>query len=153
VVFNSKRSGTINLWTQAFAGGEARQLTFDKESMGFARWSPDGTLLAFQMKRGDDDHVAVMPSSGGSVTQLTFDRGRNAPRSWSPESDKILFAGTREHVSNLWWVSRTTREHKQVTSYTKLNVSVEAASWSPQGDRIAYEYAEIRGNVWILQLR
>jgi Tol biopolymer transport system component len=121
--------------------------------MGFARWSPDGRWLAFQVKRGDDDHVAVMPSNGGNHTQLTFERGRSAPRSWSPDGDKILFAGTREHMSNLWWVSRTTKEEKQLTRYRKPNVSVEAASWSPRGDRVVYEYAEIRGNVWILQLR
>jgi Tol biopolymer transport system component len=153
VVFNSKRSGTINLWMQAFAGGEPRQLTFDKESMGFARWSPDGRLLAFQMKRGDDDHLAIMPSEGGPCTQLTFERGRSAPRSWSPDGDKILFAGTRDNMANLWWVSRATKVQRQVTSYQKLNVSVEAASWSPLGDRIVYEYAEIKGNVWTLQLR
>lgn len=66
---------------------------------GVPCWSPDGQLLALEIKRGDDTHIAVVPSKGGAPTQLTFKRGQSWPYSWSPDGDKILFAGARDEVS------------------------------------------------------
>src|SRR2546423_5723428 len=61
VMFNSRKGGPINLWTVPVAGGEARQLTFDQEMIGFPCWSPDGQFIAAEMKRGDDTHIVIMP--------------------------------------------------------------------------------------------
>lgn len=48
MVFNSKASGTINLWTAPTDAGTPKQLTFDRELMGFACWSPDGKYLVYE---------------------------------------------------------------------------------------------------------
>lgn len=130
-----------------------KQLTFDKEAMGFPCWSPDGQFLAFEVKRGDSTHIGIMPSAGGQVVELTSDRGQSWPHSWSPDGDKITFAGFRNGFWNLWWVSRTSRALKQVTNYRKLNAFVRYPAWSPQGDRIVYEYTETTGNIWLMELK
>lgn len=153
VAFNSTRGGTMNTAVIAVDGGEARQLTADKEFMGFACWSPDGKLLALQVGRGDDTHVAVMPSGGGDITQLTSDKGQSWIYSFSPDGDRIAFAGFRNGYWNLWWVSRSTRQQKQLTSYAKLNAYVRYPAWSPLGNQIAYEYAETTGNIWLAELK
>ncbi|HEU0174323.1 MAG TPA: winged helix-turn-helix domain-containing protein [Blastocatellia bacterium] len=157
LAFNSRAGGAINVWTLALADGTTKQLTFDQEMMGFPCWSPDGQDLAFEVKRGDDTHIAMIPSDGlrdgGSYTQLTFDRGQSWPGSWSPGGDKIAFAGQRDGVWNIWWVSRDGRAQKRVTNYTKLNIYVRYPAWSPRGNQIVYEYAETTGNIWMMELK
>jgi eukaryotic-like serine/threonine-protein kinase len=155
LTFNRKDAdGRINLWVATPAnGGQPRPLTSDRELMGFPAWSPDGRSLAFQMKRGDDTHLMVMPSEGGPAEQLTNEHGQSWLYSWSPDGDKILYAGFREGLWNVWWVSRTTGQQRRLTDYKKLNSFVRYPAWSPKGDRIAYEYSETSGNVWIADLK
>jgi Tol biopolymer transport system component len=153
IVFNSTRSGTTNLWMIPTSGGPAEQLTFDKEMMGFGSWSRDGTTLAFEVKHGLDQQIAIMPSSGGPLTELTSGPGLSWPFSWSPDGDKIAFSGLRNNYWNVYWVSRTTREQKQLTFYKKLNAFVRYPEWNPTGKRIIYEYSESTGNVWLMELK
>lgn len=153
LVYNSGRGGIINIWKLALDGGAPRQLTFDKELMGWPSWSPDGRLLAFEMKRGDDTHIGVMPSDGGEATQLTFERGQAWPHSWSPDGDKIAFAGFRNGVWNIWWVSLKDKTQKQLTNFDKLNAYVRYPAWSPLGTQIVFEYAEMTGNIWMMELK
>ncbi len=153
IVFNSKRTGTTNTWKIFLDGSELKQLTFDKEFTGYACWAPDGKLLGLQIKRGEDTHIGVMSSDGGPVTLMTFDKGQSWPNSFSPDGDKIAFAGFRDGVWNLWWVSRSTKQQKKLTGYSKVNSFVRYPGWSPSGDRIAYEYVEVTGNIWVAQIR
>jgi Tol biopolymer transport system component/DNA-binding winged helix-turn-helix (wHTH) protein len=153
LAYNSSNSGTINLWKVALDGGPARQLTFDKELMGWPSWSPDGRWLAFEMKRGDNTHIAIMPSDGGEVTQLTFDTGQSWPNSWSPDGEKIAFAGFRNGIWNIYRVSVKDRTQKQLTNFNKLNAYVRYPAWSPLGTQIVFEYAEMTGNIWMMELK
>ncbi|PWT90276.1 MAG: hypothetical protein C5B55_10000 [Blastocatellia bacterium] len=153
VLFNSKRSGTTNVWKVSIEGGNPKQLTFDNEMEGFACWSPDGKMIGVQIKRGGDTNIGIMPSDGGPVTQLTFDKGQSWLSSFSPDGDKLVFAGFREGVWNICWVSRSTREQKRITNYTRLNSFVRYPNWSPLGNQIAYEYAETTGNIWVADIK
>lgn len=153
IVFNSKKSGTINVWKISVAGGAPKQLTFDKEMIGFTCWSPDVKTFAVQIKRGDDTNIGTMPSDGGEITQLTFDKGQSWTHSFSPDGDKILFAGFRKGYWNVFWVSRSTKQQRQLTHYRKLSAFVRYPAWSPLGNQIAYEYAETTGNIWVADLK
>jgi len=154
MVFNlADDRGVINSWVVPVSGGQPKQVTFDKEFAGFGCWSPDGKFIAYQMKRGDDTFVMLMPAEGGEAIQLTSGHGRSWPASFSPEGDKILFAGERNGVWNVYWVSRSTKEQKQVTNYTRMNAFVRYPSWSPLGTQMAYEYSETTGNIWLMDLK
>ena len=153
IAFNLTEGGITNAWTVPVSGGPPKQLTFDKELAGFACWSPDGMFIAYQMKRGDDAYLMLMPSVGGESIQLTSGHGRSWPYSFSPDGDKIVFAGERGGLWNVWWVSRSTKQQKQVTNYAKPNSFVRYPSWSPLGNQIAYEYAETLGNIWLMELK
>src|SRR5207237_10865611 len=130
-----------------------RQLTFSEaDRMGFPCWSPDGQFLAFLASRSEEGYLMVMPASGGPATQLTFD-GESFVYSWSPDGDKLAFAGERGGVWNIYWISRGTKEQKQLTKYTKLNAFVRYPDWSPLGNQIVSEYAETTGNIWLMELK
>lgn len=47
ILFESTRSGTMQLWAIALAGGEAAKLTDVATGAGTATWSPDGKSIAF----------------------------------------------------------------------------------------------------------
>jgi Tol biopolymer transport system component len=153
VLFNSKRSGTINIWQIPIDGGAAKQITFDSEMAGFPTMSRDGRWIAVQLKRGGDTHVAVMPAEGGELIQLTDEPGQSWVNDWAPDNDRILFAGRRGTTWNVYSVSRTTREIKQLTNFDNLQSYVRYPAWSPLGDKIAYEYAESTGNLWMIELK
>jgi len=153
VAFISRRSGAPNIWVGPLDGGPPKQLTFEKESAGHPAWSPDGKWIAFEIRRGEDTHVAIIPSDGGELTQLTSDRGQSLVHDWSPDGERVLFAGQRNGIWNVWSVARSTKQQKQMTSYTKFDSYVRAPAWSPLGDRIVYEYAENTGNIWVIDLR
>jgi Tol biopolymer transport system component len=153
IAFNSTQGGTINVWTAPVEGGPPRQLTFDKELMGFPSWSPDGKFLAIEIKRGNDSNLGIIPSGGGTPIQLTSDHGQTFPHDWSPDGDKIVFAGLRNGIWNLWWVSRRDKTEKQITNYSKLNTYVRYPAWSPRGDQIVYEYGETTGNIWVMRMK
>jgi Tol biopolymer transport system component len=58
----------------------------------------------------------------------------------------------RDGVWNIWWVSRSTREEKKLTALTSFRSIVRYPAWSPRGDRIVYEFAEAKGNIYVAEL-
>jgi Tol biopolymer transport system component/DNA-binding winged helix-turn-helix (wHTH) protein len=153
VAYNSKRSGIPNIWVVPIDGSEPRQFTFDPEFAGFPAWSPDGKWLAVQIKRGPNTHVAVVPSSGGEIVQLTDGEGQSWVNGWAGDSDTVVFAGQRSGVWNVFSVSRTSREVRQLTHFTRLNTYVRYPALSPSGENVVYEFAETTGNIWMIDLK
>ncbi len=152
IAYHTRAGGTaFNVWVRDLATNENRQLTFDPELMGFPCWSPDGEWLTFQKKRGEDSFVMVIRSRGGKPVQLTSGSGESWPFSFSPDGDKIAFAAFREGGWNLWWVSRTRREQRQLTHFARLSTYVRYPAWSPQGDQIIFERAETTGDIWLVE--
>ncbi len=153
IAFNSAQPLTINIWTIPVEGGEPRQLTFDTEAIGWPCWSPDGKLLAIGIKRGADQNLGIMSSGGGEVTQLIFEPGQSWANDWSPDGDKILFAGQRKGIWNVYWYSLSTKSEKQLTHYTSSNHYVRYPTWSPLRNQIVFEYGESTGSVWLMELK
>lgn len=153
MALNLPTDGITNIWIVSLEDKNPVQLTFDHEFAGFPCWSPDGKVIAYQKKRGDDANIMVISTNGGEPTQLTFDRGRRWPFTFAPDGDHIAFAGENDGVWNVFWVSRSTKQRKQLTNYTKLNAYVRYPAWSPLGNQIVYEYAETTGNIWLMELK
>jgi Tol biopolymer transport system component/DNA-binding winged helix-turn-helix (wHTH) protein len=153
VAFHRIHKGVINVWTMPVSGGPARQLTFDKEAASFPIWSRDGRFIVYEIKRGGQAQIAIVPSGGGEPVQLTHDDGASWPFDVSPDGDKISFAGQREGIWNIYWISRSTKAEQQITRYTLPNLYVRYPAWSPRGDQIAYEHAQTTGNIWLMHLK
>ncbi|PYS86088.1 MAG: hypothetical protein DMF62_17015 [Acidobacteria bacterium] len=153
MAYQSKQSGTSNVFLRSSDGSQIRQMTFDEESAGFPAWSPDGKWLGIQLKRGADSFIGVMPSDGGPITQLTNEPGQSWVNDWAANGDEIIFAGQRSGIWNLYAVSRSTMKQRKLTNFTKLNTYVRYPVWSPANDRLAFEYAETTGNIWMVELK
>ena len=65
---------------------------------------------------------------------------------------RVVFAGKRDGVCNVYWVPREGGEERRVTNNTAVGVFIRYPAWSPRGDQIVYEYAAVRGNVWVMTL-
>jgi Tol biopolymer transport system component len=115
-------------------------------------WSPDGTSLAVELKRGDSTQVGVMDPVTGRIAELTTGRGQSWPHSWAPDGDRIAFAGERDAVWNLYTVSRSTKAVVPLTHFTSSSGYVRYPAWKPRGTRIVFERALETGAVWTMKL-
>jgi Tol biopolymer transport system component len=151
VAFNVIGSdGVVNAWVQRLDSGARRQVTFDRESISYPRWSQDGKWLTVNIKRGNTAQVGVVTANGGSVEQLTSGPGQRWPYSFSPNGDRIAFAGGGRGVWNIQTVSRRTREVQQLTHFTSGRALFPA--WSPGGTRIVFVHEDALTSLWTLAL-
>jgi Tol biopolymer transport system component/DNA-binding winged helix-turn-helix (wHTH) protein len=151
-VFQSFVDGVLNVWRVDLQSGEQRQLTSDKEGVGWPVPSPDGRWLGVELFRGADSTlVSVMPADGGSLRPIVATPGQNWVHSWSADSRHLAFAARRQGVWNVYAVSLE-GEERQLTHYTDVNSYVRYPAWSPRGDRIAYERTTSHSDVWVMDL-
>ncbi|HEY3138627.1 MAG TPA: winged helix-turn-helix domain-containing protein [Blastocatellia bacterium] len=151
--FNYSPGGFSNIGVTSCQGGSPRQLTFETTFTGFPSWSPDGQFIAYQTKCGDYQQVMAMPGSGGTAVQLTFENGDSWPFGWSPDGEKIAFAGSRNGIWNIWWVSRLDKSQRQLTRNSKAGVLMRFPAWSPLGNQIVYEQVELTSNIYVMDLK
>jgi tricorn protease len=95
-----------DLWGAPLAGGTAYRLTSHPGLELFAKFSPDGEMIAFTGQYGGDEQVYVMPAAGGEPRQLTFypATGPLPPRwgydnqvyGWAPDGQSILHRSRRD---------------------------------------------------------
>ncbi len=153
LTFTSRTAaGVLNAWVVPLDGGAPRQVTFDREGAGWACWSRDGKFLAVELLRGPDMHIALVPAAGGEPTILTHEKGLDWPYGWSPDGERIAFAGQRDGIWNIYWVSRHGGPEHRLTDYSSRNSFVRYPAWSPRGNQIVYENAETTGNIWLMDL-
>ena len=82
-----------NLWLAAVDDGEPRQFTFGDQNDGMARWSPDGSQIAFLSNRADKEkpsQIYLIGMNGGEARPLVAIEGEVSGLSWSPDGKRLL---------------------------------------------------------------
>jgi len=137
-----------DLWTAPASGGTATRLTAHPGLELFAKFSPDGQLIAFTGQYDGDEQVYVMPSGGGIPRQLTFDpaAGPLPPRGgydhqvvgWTPDGTGVVFRAATDADGVL---SRTALYTVSLKGGLQVKLPMPTAgpgSFSPDATRIAY---------------
>jgi TolB protein len=72
--------------------GAPEQLTFNAEEERAPAWSPDGTRIIFNCRRGGPDfEICVMNGDGTGQVQLTNNAVPDLTATWSPDGQQIVF--------------------------------------------------------------
>ena len=91
-VDKTANKSTTQIYVVPLSGGEMRQLTNDEHSSSSARWSPDGTTLAFISARDGESQIWTIDVSSGTLKQVTnISTGAGDPV-WSPDGKWLAFA-------------------------------------------------------------
>lgn len=104
-----KNEPRTDLWLVPTKPGKARQLTSDAAGDSSPAWSPDGELIAFVSKRGEDKQpqIYVIPVDGGEARRVTqVPTGTSSPK-WFPDSRRIAF------LSQVWTDLKTWSDMEQ----------------------------------------
>ncbi len=117
-----KNAGLTDLWLVPTKPGKARQLTSDAASDSSPAWSPDGELIAFVSKRGDDKEpqLYVIAVNGGEARRVTnVPTGVMAPK-WFPDSRRIAFLSQVWPDAKNWSEQQARVERQRDTKMTAL---------------------------------
>jgi serine/threonine protein kinase/Tol biopolymer transport system component len=156
-------AGDADIATISTAGGDPHILTGASPADEFIpSWSPDGSKIAYVSDRGTGTDIYWIPPSGGAErkvaeTNIPFlERmgtwaGALGTNAWSPDGQELLFSRLHETGdAAVWKVNLTTGEQTQLTFPTS-GVNDLDASWSFDGEQIAFTRAE-KGTeaIWLL---
>jgi dipeptidyl aminopeptidase/acylaminoacyl peptidase len=115
-----KNLGLTDLWLVPTKPGKPRQLTSDASSDTSPAWSPNGELIAFVAKRGEDKEpqLYVIPVAGGEARRVTnVPTGVMAPK-WFPDSRRIAFLSRVWPEANSWAEQKTRMEEHAARKMT-----------------------------------
>jgi tricorn protease len=91
-----------DLWLVPAAGGTARRITSHEGTEYFAKFSPDGSRIAFTGEYDGNRDVYVMPAEGGEPKRLTWHPGADEVIGWTPDGKKIIFRSAAEDPNHTW---------------------------------------------------
>jgi len=136
-----------DLWTVPSAGGTAQRLT---SSVGYQinpKFSPDGQTIAFTGNYDGNYDVYTIPAMGGEPARLTWHPGFDRVIDWQPGGQAVRFQSGRE--------SRTGRDQQLFTVPlggglpTRMILPTGGlSSYSPKGDKIAYNRISRERRTW-----
>ena len=140
------------VWKLDLPTGQRTQLTSGPIPHGFALLSPDGQWVEVQRILRGATQVWILPAAGGKMTPLIETPGIWYAGGWSDDGKELIVAGNTGNGWALHVVSRGTRQLRRLSPDLPLRQYLRYPRWSPTGDRIAYEFNESKGNVFVAEL-
>jgi len=156
VAHSGDRAVGIKLVLIDLATGECRDLTPPGRTFVFPSWSPDGRWIA-AVERVDPntDNRVVINVATGAIQNLVDAPGGPTffPANWAPDNDRVVFASQRDGVSNIYWVSRSSGQVRQLTHFDSQSEIARLPAWSPKGDQIVFMHRDTAANIYVGELR
>ena len=85
-----------DIWLVSASGGDPIRLTNSKGVDDQARWSPDGTWIAFVSTRDGKPQIYRISPFGGEAEKLTDSKSGVQGLEWAPDGKRIAFVAARE---------------------------------------------------------
>ena len=126
-----------DLWAVSREGGDARRLTSAVGSDSDARFSPDGSMIAFTGRYAGNRDVYVMPAAGGQPKRLTYHPGADEVVGWTPDGKNVVFRSARHSYYRFNNQLYTVSVAGGFAQELPLPIA-EEGSLSPDGTHIAY---------------
>lgn len=128
--------------------GAARNLTTSSGAHDkWARWSPDGSRVAYVSDADGEDEIWLIDAGGGEPVQLTDggDMFRYSPE-WSPDGSQIAFS---DKAGRLWVVDVASRASRVVAD-DPVGLLTDF-SWAPDGRHLAMTLTDESGfgSIWV----
>jgi tricorn protease len=126
-----------DIWVVPKTGGTAYRLTTAKGIEGFAKFSPDGSQLAFSGNYDGNTDVYVIPILGGLPKRITHHGMSDRVVDWFPDGKNLIFASSRESGKQRF--NQFFKVSKDGGLAEKLPLPyAEFGSVSPDGRKIAF---------------
>src|SRR5207249_7292445 len=124
-----------------------RRLTSDIGVQSNPVFSPDGTVIAFSAQYDGNTDVYTMPVEGGSPRRLTWHPGPDTARGFTPDGKAVVFSSPRHVFTNRYTQLFTVPLDGAMPTQLAIPNGVQA-SFSPDGERIAYTPIADRSAQW-----
>ena len=110
-MFTSDRSGTPEIWASDADGQSPTRLTSLGGSLnGCPRWSPDGSVVAFDSRASGNPDILVVPADGDAARRFTSTPSEDVVPSWSRDGKWLYFASDRSGKLQIWKMPAATGE-------------------------------------------
>jgi len=130
----------LDVWLVEVESGHVRELTGShREKNWNARWSPDGSQLAFLSQRGGANDVWLTRPDTGEVHRLTNLGADVADIAWSPDGRRLSGTVNRNGAFDLALIDASSGD---VTTLRTGKGYHSRPNWSPDGTFLTVEYED-----------
>ena len=149
ILFNSDRSGNLQIYMLNSDGSRAVRLTNNLFSDQTPAFSPDGKKIAFISNRDGNDEIYLMNADGSNQQRLTHSVDDEAMPDWSPDGKHLVYTLRCNSLENctghqeLYAIDIDGTNPRQLTN-TDYNAFLPA--WRPDGGAIAFVLGNQQGS-------